>query len=103
MKNFIEEIIDLLSDNKNSSKHQIIEQKSINIIISSVNLMNELKKNFTNEEFDILQKKFFLSIKNNDPDKFIKKYKYLLYKKSKSEKNEKNSLNEENKDIRNIQ
>lgn len=97
MKNFIEEIVDLLSDNQKSSKHQVIEQKSINIIVSSVNLMNELKKIFTNEDFDILQKKFFLSIKNNDPDKFIKKYKYLLNKKAKLQKNEKNPTEEENK------
>ncbi|MCS7317483.1 MAG: hypothetical protein NZZ41_04065 [Candidatus Dojkabacteria bacterium] len=102
MKNFIDELVDLISNNS-SSKFQVLEKKSIDIIISSNNFMKELKKIFNEEEFNILQKKFFLAIKNNDPNKFISKYKYLLNKKlsmkhaKRIKENNKNDV--ENKEI----
>lgn len=57
----------------NKDKHNIIEQRVKNAIASFNNVSVLIDDNFTKEEAEELKKRVLLAMKNNDPDKFIRK------------------------------
>ena len=60
------------------NKDIIIENRANHIIQSAINLMDQIKKNYSLEESEELEKRLFSSIKNSDPSRFertIKKIK----------------------------
>lgn len=57
----------------NKDKHNIIEQRVKNVIASFNNVSTLIDDNFSKEESEELKKRILLSIKNNDPDKFVRK------------------------------
>lgn len=54
-------------------KHQIIEARASNVIVSAINLMNLINESFSEEEADELQRRLVNAIKGQDPDKFNRK------------------------------
>lgn len=77
-RNILDELVNY---SMNKTKYHIIENNAENILYTVINFMKYLENNFSKEEFEVLQKKFFLSIKNKNPSKFTNKIK-LLKKKS---------------------
>lgn len=58
--------------------HQILESRGNHIIESAINLLEQIKKNFGDDEAQELEKRFFSSVKNRDPKRFergIRKFK----------------------------
>ena len=52
------------------NKEEIIEARAQHIMVSAINLLQTIHENFDAEEAELLEKRFFNSIKNNDVDKF---------------------------------
>lgn len=55
--------------------HQIIEARASNVIASAIHLLQLIEENFTPEQTDELHRRLLGSIKNQDPNKFIRKIK----------------------------
>jgi hypothetical protein len=53
-------------------KDVIIETRSTHIIESAVNLFETMRSHYSEEIFEDLARKFLLSIKQNDPQKFTR-------------------------------
>lgn len=70
LKSIIEEL-DLFVPQRD--KHQIVEARASNIIVSAMNLLNLIQESFSDEEADELQRRLLNAIKNRDPDKFNRK------------------------------
>lgn len=73
-RNILDELVNY---SMNKTKFHIIENNAENILYTVINFMKYLENNFSKEEFEILQKKFFLAIKNKNPSKFTNKIKIL--------------------------
>lgn len=58
-------------------KHKVIESRAQNAIISAINIIKLIESSFDSEDSDDLIKKFFLSIKTGDANKFCKKIRIL--------------------------
>lgn len=78
MKSLLEE----LSDIPVPRKTLVLSLKGENIVESAINLFSELKNEFDEEVCDVLLKKFILSIKKEDPQKFMKKLNYFIQQKN---------------------
>lgn len=74
-KNIIEEINSYISDDMKS-----IENRGMNLIESSINLLVFISENFDPQVTDELTKRFINSIKNKDPDKFKRKIRTVISK-----------------------
>lgn len=59
------------------NKDIIIESRASHIIQSAINLFEQIEKNYTPEEADELQKKFYSAIKNKDSRRFERAIKKL--------------------------
>ena len=76
---------ELFKDNQEDTKTKIIlEQKGEHVISAVINYFSLLEKKFSKEECEILQKKFFLSLRSKNPTKFIKTLKNIKNRKNKS-------------------
>lgn len=53
-------------------KDSLYESRATNIINSAINLMESIRKNYTAEEADELERRFINSIKGQDPAKFTR-------------------------------
>lgn len=53
-------------------KETIIESRAGHIIDSAINLLELMKKNYTEEQSRELEKRFINSIRSGDPSKFIR-------------------------------
>lgn len=62
------------------NKKTIIETRSSNAIHSLINVLLLIKDNFSEEDFEEIQKKLILAIKTKNPEKFLKKLKSLKLK-----------------------
>jgi len=67
-RSLLEEFDDMLS----SDKEAIIESRASHIIESAIKLINTIKENYDTQFSDELERRFLLSIKNQDYDKFLK-------------------------------
>ena len=54
-------------------KHQIIEARANNIIVSAINFLQLIGESFDFEEGEELSKRLLAAIKNRDPQKFSRK------------------------------
>ncbi len=62
------------------NKKSIIEIRSSNAIHSLINVLSLIKDNFSDEDFEEIQRKLILAIKTKKPEKFLKKIKTLKLK-----------------------
>lgn len=53
-------------------KENVIENRGHHIISSAINFLDIIMENFDDEEADVLAKRFFSAIKNNDPNRFVR-------------------------------
>lgn len=66
-------ILDELTNLANSNiKNNIIESKSLHIISSVINLIEQIESKYDNEDADALKRKLLNSIKSKDSSKFLK-------------------------------
>ena len=56
----------------NKDPKLVIESRASNIINSAINLLEQIKQNFTEEEAADLERKLINSIKSKDPNKFYR-------------------------------
>jgi hypothetical protein len=54
------------------NKDALFESRAVNIIDSAVNLIESLKKNYTAEQADELERRFLNAIRGQDPAKFTR-------------------------------
>jgi hypothetical protein len=54
-------------------KHQIIEARANNVIVSAINFLQLVAESFDLEESEELTKRLLAAIKNRDPQKFSRK------------------------------
>lgn len=59
------------------TKHQMVSVRGDNIIKSTINLFEDMRKNFTEEEFEELKSKFINAIRSEDKSKFTNKVRRL--------------------------
>lgn len=69
-KNIIEELDRLVSER---DKHQIVEARANNIIVSAINLIQLVNESFETDEADELNRRLITAIKNKDPQRFNRK------------------------------
>lgn len=62
------------------NKKAIIEMRSSNAIYSLINILNLIRENYDEEDYNEIEKKVILSIKTKNPEKFLKKLKLLKLK-----------------------
>ena len=60
------------------NKHYVVENRANNVIASFINLVNLLDESYPEDESKKLQKYLMLSLKNKNPDKFIKKIREIM-------------------------
>ncbi len=63
-------------------KHMIIESRASNVLTSAINLITYINENYTEEESEELFKRFMSSIRNKDPNRFIRKIREIKDKNS---------------------
>ena len=73
-KSIIEELENFVPS---KNKDKILEQRASHVIISTINVLDLLKEHYSKEDYEDIQKKIFLSIKNRDITKFSKKIKCI--------------------------
>jgi len=66
-RSILEELNSIIPE---KSKHVIIENRAEHIIHSCLNLLQQIEENFSPEEAEELQKRFFSSLRNKDPQRF---------------------------------
>ncbi len=54
------------------NKDALFESRAVNIIDSAVNLLDSLKKHYTAEQADELERRFLNAIRGQDPAKFTR-------------------------------
>lgn len=54
----------------NDNKDIIIENRASHIIHSAINLLEQIHSNFTKEEAEELENRFYSSLRNRDPKRF---------------------------------
>lgn len=74
VKNLIDEIDRIIPER---SKHQIVEARAQNAIASCMNLMQMISESFSPEQAEELNKRLLSSIKNKDPNRFMRKVKEI--------------------------
>lgn len=62
------------------NRKTIIELRSSNAIHSLINVLKLIKDNYSEEDFEEIQKKLILAIKTKNPEKFLKKIRSLKLK-----------------------
>lgn len=67
-------------------KHLIIESRASNVLASVINLLSYISENYSEEEADELEKRFMSSIRNKDPNRFIRKIREIKDKDGKNGK-----------------
>ena len=58
-------------------KHKIMEQRANHLLIAIINLKEEIRENFTEQEADELIRRIDNSVKGEDPKKFTRKIREL--------------------------
>lgn len=74
VKSLIEELDSIVPER---SKHQIVEARAQNAIASCMNLMQLIAESFDQDIAEDLNKRLLSSIKNKDPNKFLRKVKEI--------------------------
>ncbi len=69
-KNLVEELDRFIPQR---DKHQIIEARANNIVVSAINLINLICESFETDESEELNKRLIAAIRNKDPQKFSRK------------------------------
>jgi uncharacterized protein (UPF0305 family) len=69
-KNLIEELARFVPQR---DKHQVIEARAINIVVSAINLIQLISETFEAEESEELSKRLIAAIRLKDPQKFNRK------------------------------
>lgn len=54
------------------STDSLIESRAVNIINSAINLLDNIKKNYSTEQADELERRLLNSIRGQDPSKFTR-------------------------------
>ena len=68
-KSLLEELQNLAN---NRDINHIIESRASNVITSAINLCELLKRHYSSEKAELLEKKLLLAIKNKDENRFSK-------------------------------
>jgi len=68
----------------------LVETRAINIINSAINLLENMKTNYTTEDADELERRLINSIRGRDSTKFVRGIRKI----SESRKNNKNNLDQ---------
>lgn len=68
-KSLLEELNDL---GNNRDINFIVENRASNVITSAINLLEMIKKHYSPEKAELLEKKLLSSIKNKDQKRFSK-------------------------------
>lgn len=55
-----------------TSAEQLIENRGHHIISSAIHFLEQLTENLSPEEADVLTKRFYSSIRNSDPKRFLR-------------------------------
>ena len=63
---------ELESIGSNRDINHVIESRANNVITSAINLIELIKRNYSEEKAELLEKKLLSSIKNREPTKFSK-------------------------------
>lgn len=63
---------ELESIGSNRDINHVIESRANNVITSAINLIELIKRNYSEEKAELLEKKLLSSIKNREPTKFTK-------------------------------
>ena len=63
---------ELESIGSNRDINHVIESRANNVITSAINLIELIKRNYSEEKAELLEKKLLSSIKNREPTKFAK-------------------------------
>jgi hypothetical protein len=58
-------------------KEHVVESRGHHIISSAIHFLQVLTENYSEEESEIIVKRFLSSIKNGDPDRFIRQVRKL--------------------------
>lgn len=69
-KNLIEELDRFIPQ---KDRHQIIEARASNIVVSAINLLHLINESFESDESEELSKRLVAAIRNKDPQKFSRK------------------------------
>lgn len=56
----------------NKNKEDLIESRAQHIIASAINLMSTIEETFSEEDAEMLKKRFLSSIRGNDPKRFTR-------------------------------
>lgn len=63
---------ELESIGSNRDINHVIESRANNVITSAINLIELIKRNYSEEKAELLEKRLLSSIKNREPAKFTK-------------------------------
>ena len=69
-KNLIEELDRFIPQR---DRHQVIEARANNIVVSAINLLHLINESFESDESEELGKRLVAAIRNKDPQKFSRK------------------------------
>ncbi len=58
-------------------KEHVVESRGHHIISSAIHFLQVLTENYSDEEAEVITKRFLSSIKNGDPDRFIRQIRKL--------------------------
>jgi hypothetical protein len=53
-------------------RENLVESRATHVISSAINLLSYIKENYNEEQSAELERRLLNSIRNNDPDKFIR-------------------------------
>lgn len=54
------------------NKHELVEVRAERIIMSAINLLEMIESNYSKEEYEELEKRLVMSVRQRDPKKFSK-------------------------------
>jgi len=66
---------ELESISNNRDVNHLIESRASNVITSAINLIELMKRHYSPERAELLEKKLLSSIKSKEPDRFAKSLK----------------------------
>lgn len=70
IESILDEIDSFMPD---TDKHKLVEVRGDNVIRSTINLLEDIKRNFSEDEYNQLKMKILNAIKSEDPSKFANK------------------------------
>lgn len=76
-------ILEELSSNPPKNKLNLLESRGSHVISSAINLLESIEENFSEQEAEVLMKRFFSAVKNKDPNRFMRQVRKI--KKEKDE------------------